>query len=128
MPTLETQHTIEKVIETLYEKDDDFLPELQDEVRKQKFESAQEILTTTDKTIKSYIRVSRDNGGIVRIPAYRVQHNNIAGFYKGGIRFSTEVNEDEVENLAILMTLKNALHRLPYGGAKGGVVIAPQHY
>ncbi|MDA3129888.1 Glu/Leu/Phe/Val dehydrogenase [Aliibacillus thermotolerans] len=98
------------------------------EDRKKVLTSAGEILKTTDKIIKTYIRVSRDNGVIERIPAYRVQHNNISGFYKGGIRFSEEVNEKEVENLAILMTLKNALHQLPFGGAKGGVHINPRNY
>ncbi len=88
--------------------------------------SAKEIIKTTDKIIKCYIRVSTEDNGIVRIPAYRVQHNNISGYYKGGIRFSEVVTEEEVENLAILMTLKNALHQLPFGGAKGGVHINPR--
>lgn len=127
MSRSETQHTIQFAIDALLEQED-FLPELKGEARQQKFDSAKEILTTTDKIIKSYIRVSRDDGSIVRIPAYRVQHNNIAGFYKGGIRFSEHVNEEEVENLAILMTLKNALHGLPYGGAKGGVMINPREF
>lgn len=127
MSTVDTQQTIEQAIDLLY-AEGDFLPELKGEVRRKKFESAKEILTTTDKIIKSYIRVSRDDGQVVRIPAYRVQHNNIAGFYKGGIRFSKHVNEEEVENLAILMTLKSALHGLPFGGAKGGVAINPKEY
>ncbi|WP_233254410.1 Glu/Leu/Phe/Val family dehydrogenase [Salipaludibacillus keqinensis] len=108
--------------------DKQFLPEEKDDRRRKVFESGKEILTTTDKVIKSYIRVSRDSREIVRIPAYRIQHNNIAGFYKGGIRFNENVSEEEVENLAVLMTLKNALHELPYGGAKGGVVINPKEF
>jgi glutamate dehydrogenase (NAD(P)+) len=127
MSTLQTKKTIEKAIDTLFEESG-FLAELTQNRRKQIFDSGKEILTTTDKIIKSYIRVSRDNGSIVRIPAYRIQHNNSAGFYKGGIRFSADVHEDEVENLAFLMTLKNALHKLPYGGAKGGVVLNPREY
>jgi glutamate dehydrogenase (NAD(P)+) len=127
MSTMQTKSTIEKSIDTLYE-DSGFLPEISEDRRKQVFESGKEILTTTDKIIKSYIRISKDNGSVVRIPAFRIQHNNIAGFYKGGIRFSEAVNEDEVENLAFLMTLKNALHKLPYGGAKGGVVLNPKTY
>lgn len=127
MSTLQTQRTIEETIDMLYE-DSSFLPEISGDQRRKIFDSGKEILTTTDKVIKSYLRVPRDNGSVVRIPAYRIQHNNIAGFYKGGIRFSEAVNEDEVENLAILMTLKNALHKLPYGGAKGGVVISPKEY
>jgi glutamate dehydrogenase (NAD(P)+) len=127
MSTLQTKSTIERSIDTLYE-DPSFLPEISIDRRKQVFESGKEILMTTDKIIKSYIRISKDNGSVVRIPAFRIQHNNIAGFYKGGIRFSEGVNEDEVENLAFLMTLKNALHKLPYGGAKGGVVLNPKTY
>jgi glutamate dehydrogenase (NAD(P)+) len=127
MSVQETQDLIEKIMERLYE-DKEFITEETGEARKRFFQSGTEILTTTDKIIKSYIRVSRDNREIERIPAYRIQHNNIAGFYKGGIRFSEVVNEEEVENLAILMTLKNALHELPYGGAKGGVAIHPNHY
>src|SRR5690606_35191402 len=96
--------------------------------RKLIFDAAKEILTTTDKIVKSYLRISLDNGSIVRVPAYRIQHSNIAGFYKGGIRFSESVNEDEVENLAFLMTLITALHHLPFGGAKGGVAINPRIY
>lgn len=127
MTTIQTQDTIKQAINDLY-ADSNFLDDVLDDRRKQLFESVSELLTTTDKVIKSYLRVGRDNGSIVRIPAYRVQHNDIAGFYKGGIRYSETVNEDEVENLAVLMTLKNALHNLPYGGAKGGVVIDPQSY
>ncbi|WP_416148377.1 Glu/Leu/Phe/Val family dehydrogenase [Salipaludibacillus sp. HK11] len=123
----DTQNTIENIMEHLFE-DETFIPGEKTESRRRVFDSGKEILTTTDKIIKSYIRVSRDNREIVRIPAYRIQHNNIAGFYKGGIRFSETVSEEEVENLAVLMTLKNALHDLPYGGAKGGVVINPKDY
>ncbi|KAB8137444.1 Glu/Leu/Phe/Val dehydrogenase [Gracilibacillus oryzae] len=127
MTTVDTQVTIRQAIDQLNQKEG-FIPELTKEEREKRFESAKEVLTTTDKVIKSYLRVRRDDGQIVRIPSYRVQHNNIAGFYKGGIRFNETVDEGEVENLAILMTLKNALHRLPFGGAKGGVVINPDQY
>ena len=120
----ETSGLIEKVMDSLADKKG-FLALQQDEDRHKACTSAKEILKTTDKIIKSYIRVSTDKAGIVRIPAYRIQHNDISGFYKGGIRFSEHVNESEVENLAILMTLKNALHELPYGGAKGGVHVDP---
>src|SRR5690606_21897993 len=57
-----------------------------------------------------------------------VQHNDALGPYKGGIRFHESVNEDEVMNLAFLMTLKNALHNVPFGGGKGGIVINPRNY
>lgn len=58
--------------------------------------------------------------------AYRVQHNNSLGPYKGGIRFHPEVNLDEVRALATLMSLKTAAVGLPLGGGKGGVVVDPR--
>ncbi len=58
--------------------------------------------------------------------AYRVQHNNVLGPYKGGIRFHPEVNLDEVRALATLMSLKTAAVGLPLGGGKGGVAINPK--
>ncbi|WP_018923353.1 Glu/Leu/Phe/Val family dehydrogenase [Salsuginibacillus kocurii] len=122
-----TQELIQEVIDSLL-TDNSFLNMKDQPKREEIVQSAGEILKTTDKIIKSYIRVSRENGGIERIPAFRVQHNNISGFYKGGIRFSENVSEEEVENMAILMTLKNALHGLPFGGAKGGVFVSPRKY
>ncbi|TDQ41446.1 Glu/Leu/Phe/Val family dehydrogenase [Aureibacillus halotolerans] len=127
MTTNDTKHLIEQTLVHLAE-DQSLLGNCSEEERKKYLASAEEILTTTDKVIKSYIRVTRATGNVVRIPAYRVQHNNVSGFYKGGIRFSEHVNEEEVENLAFLMTLKNALHELPFGGAKGGVSIQPRDF
>ncbi|WP_255259785.1 Glu/Leu/Phe/Val dehydrogenase [Lentibacillus sp. CBA3610] len=75
-----------------------------------------------------FLRVTLENGKVERIPSFRVQHNNMLGPYKGGIRFHESVSEDEVGNLAALMTLKNALHEVPFGGGKGGVIIDPREY
>src|ERR1700682_5241208 len=58
--------------------------------------------------------------------AYRVQHNNKFGPYKGGIRFHKDVNLDEIRSLATLMSLKTAAVGLPMGGGKGGVALDPQ--
>lgn len=58
--------------------------------------------------------------------AYRVQHNNALGPYKGGIRFHEEVDLNEVRALATLMSLKTAAVGLPLGGGKGGVAINPK--
>lgn len=57
---------------------------------------------------------------------YRVQHSNKLGPYKGGIRFHPEVDLDEVQALATLMSLKTAAVGLPLGGAKGGVAVNPK--
>ncbi len=58
--------------------------------------------------------------------AYRVQHDNRRGPYKGGLRFHPEVNLDEVSTLATLMTFKTAAVGLPLGGGKGGVSVNPK--
>lgn len=58
--------------------------------------------------------------------AYRVQHNNKLGPYKGGIRFHSDVDLDEVRALATLMSLKTAAVGLPLGGGKGGIAVDPK--
>lgn len=58
--------------------------------------------------------------------AYRSQHNNDRGPYKGGIRFHPDVTRSEVVALSILMSLKTALLDLPLGGGKGGIAVDPK--
>ncbi len=58
--------------------------------------------------------------------AWRVQHNNVLGPYKGGIRYHPDSNLDEVSALASLMTWKTSLVGIPYGGAKGAVTVNPK--
>jgi glutamate dehydrogenase (NAD(P)+) len=70
--------------------------------------------------------VRRDTGKIEMFTGYRVHHSTVMGPSKGGIRYSLSVNLDEIRALAMWMTWKCALVNIPYGGAKGGVVVDPK--
>jgi glutamate dehydrogenase (NAD(P)+) len=65
--------------------------------------------------------VRMDDGTYSMLPAYRVQHSSVLGPTKGGVRYDLAVDLGECAALAMWMTWKCALLRLPYGGAKGGV-------
>ncbi|MGG4169048.1 Glu/Leu/Phe/Val dehydrogenase [Rossellomorea vietnamensis] len=123
----QTRDIVQKSLNALLE-DQSFLPEVKGENRKKAFTSLTSILSTPNHVHKSYLRIPLDDEKVVRIPAFRVQHNNALGPYKGGIRFHESVNEEEVVNLASLMTLKNALHDVPFGGGKGGIILNPREY
>ena len=70
--------------------------------------------------------VKLDDGHRVVFPGYRVQHSSVLGPTKGGVRYDPEVTLGECAALAVWMTWKCALLRLPYGGAKGGVRCNPR--
>jgi glutamate dehydrogenase (NAD(P)+) len=70
--------------------------------------------------------VQMDDGSIRVFTGYRVHHNEARGPVKGGLRYSTKVSLDEVRALAMWMTWKCAVANLPYGGAKGGVIVDPR--
>ena len=72
--------------------------------------------------------VKMDNGEIKLFKSYRVQHNNILGPFKGGLRFSSDIYLDEIKSLALWMTLKTSLQKLPFGGAKGGIKMNVSDY
>ncbi|MDB5174664.1 MAG: Glu/Leu/Phe/Val dehydrogenase [Phycisphaerales bacterium] len=84
------------------------------------------VLSTPKRVLTVSCPVKMDDGRIQVFTGYRAQHNNARGPFKGGIRYDSAVNMDEVMALAMLQTWKNALVDLPYGGAKGGVVCDPR--
>ncbi len=86
-----------------------------------------DIITHSKREIIVEIPIRRDNGEVSVFRGYRVQHNNSRGGpFKGGIRYHHDVNLAEVRGLAILMTWKAALVRIPFGGAKGGISCDPK--
>lgn len=86
------------------------------------------ILSATNNEIVVHFPVRMDSGRIEVFSGYRVQHNNALGPYKGGLRFHPAVDIDEVRALAMWMTWKAAIARIPYGGAKGGITLDPARY
>src|SRR4029079_12158793 len=72
--------------------------------------------------------VRLENGDYRMFKGYRVQHNNILGPFKGGMRYHHEANLDEMKALASWMTYKSALHEIPFGGGKGGVKVDPRQH
>jgi glutamate dehydrogenase/leucine dehydrogenase len=83
-------------------------------------------LTTPVHEWSEQLAVKMDSGEERVLSAYRVQHNNWRGPFKGGIRFHPAVDQDEVRALAALMTFKTAVVGIPFGGGKGGVAVDPK--
>jgi glutamate dehydrogenase (NAD(P)+) len=106
------------------------------DVAQQQFDAAAEAMGL-DPSMREVLRVPqrelivnfpvRMDAGLVRVfTGYRVQHNITRGPAKGGLRYHPAVTLDEVRALAMWMSWKTALMDIPYGGAKGGVVCAPE--
>jgi glutamate dehydrogenase (NAD(P)+) len=83
-------------------------------------------LRTPERALIVSVPVRRDDGSWTVLPGYRVQHSSVIGPTKGGIRYDEHVTLGECAALAMWMTWKCALLRLPYGGAKGGVRCNPR--
>ncbi|OIT28350.1 PREDICTED: glutamate dehydrogenase B [Nicotiana attenuata] len=77
------------------------------------------------REIKVECTIPKDDGSLATFIGFRVQHDNARGPMKGGIRYHPEVDPDEVNALAQLMTWKTAVANIPYGGAKGGIGCSP---
>ena len=84
-----------------------------------------DIIKNPQRETKVYLPVEMDNGTVRVFEGYRVQHSNIRGPFKGGIRFHQNVDLTEVKALAVWMSLKCAVVNIPYGGAKGGITVDP---
>ena len=89
-------------------------------------EEMYELLKEPLRLIEVRIPVRMDDGSIKLFTGYRSQHNDAVGPTKGGVRFHTDVNEDEVKALSMWMSLKCGIVDLPYGGGKGGIVCNPR--
>jgi len=85
-----------------------------------------DILRNPKRTLTVSVPIRRDDGIVHVFTGYRVHHNTSRGPSKGGIRYHPGVNMDEVKALAMWMTWKCAIVGIPYGGAKGGVVVDPK--
>lgn len=86
--------------------------------------SQQELDTVLHVNAKHEFEILLSSGKTYK--AYRMQHSNARGPYKGGIRFHPDVNAEEVQALATLMSLKTAAVNIPLGGGKGGVNVQPK--
>lgn len=85
-----------------------------------------QVLATCKRELATNFPVQMDDGSIKVFTGYRVQHNVARGPAKGGIRYHPSVSLDEMRALAMWMTWKSAVVNLPYGGAKGGVIVDPK--
>lgn len=83
-------------------------------------------LKKPQKVHQDILQVRMDNGKTKEFQAYRSQHNNALGPYKGGIRFHENVSESEVKALSLWMSLKCSIAGLPLGGGKGGIIVDPK--
>src|SRR6187549_3760871 len=91
-------------------------------------EEKREKLRKPSKQIQVHFSITLDNGREQTFEGYRIIHSTILGPSKGGIRYDIDVNLNEVKALAAWMTWKSALVGLPFGGAKGGLIVDPKKY
>ncbi len=86
------------------------------------------ILSQPKREIIINFPVKLEDGNVHLFKGYRIQHNNILGPYKGGLRYHAGVSLDDLKALASMMTWKCSLMDLPLGGAKGGIKFDPRRY
>ena len=78
------------------------------------------------KVTEVTVPIERDDGTVDIFTGFRAQHDSVRGPYKGGLRFHPDVTRDECVGLSMWMTWKCAVMDIPFGGAKGGVVVDPK--
>jgi len=89
-------------------------------------EELYKVLSKPERILIVKIPIKMDDGRLEMFEGYRVQHNSALGPYKGGVRFHPDVTLEDDIALATLMTLKNSLAGIPYGGGKGAVRVNPK--
>ncbi|XP_046844857.1 glutamate dehydrogenase, mitochondrial-like [Xenia sp. Carnegie-2017] len=105
-----------------------FEQKLKDTQKKQDVKGILDVVKSCNAVLKINFPLRKRDGSIEVINAYRVQHSHHRRPCKGGIRYSANVNLDEIKALAALMTFKCAVVDVPFGGAKGGIAINPGEY
>lgn len=78
------------------------------------------------KILQVDVPVTMDNGEKKTFKGFRIQHNNIRGPYKGGLRYHPDVSLEEIKALSFWMTIKNSVIDIPFGGGKGGIIVDPR--
>lgn len=85
-------------------------------------------LENPDRVMEVSVPLRMDDGAARVFQGFRVQHNNVRGPYKGGLRYHPQVDMDEAKALAFWMTIKNAVVGVPFGGGKGGIAVNPKEF
>ncbi|MDA1079757.1 MAG: Glu/Leu/Phe/Val dehydrogenase [bacterium] len=93
---------------------------------KKRFAAAVAVLKKPERLLEGKIEITLDSGKKQAFQVFRSQHSSARGPYKGGIRFHPGVSKEEVQALSLWMSWKTAAVDIPYGGAKGGIIVDPK--